>query len=156
MIGPRVLVDPLHCLAFDGGSWKMYPHLVINHFRFYCAFEGARLISCRPSSDLEITRHLCSWVETKNTVCIVFLPFVFGVINLVPPSHAIFPLLWQAMGELRGQPQDHLKYLGLKACRHKHLPPCKKELVMHQKCLAKSVFPVSVFCKVGNIWLNDV
>lgn len=73
-------------------------------------------ISCRPSPTLEIALHLCSSVETKNTVhCFLFFSpsFVFGVINLVPSSPAICPLLWQAMGELRGWPQDHLKYLGL-------------------------------------------
>lgn len=70
-------------------------------------------ISCRPSPTPKIARHLCSSVETKNTVHCFPPSFVFGVINLVPSSPAICPLLWQAMGELRGWPQDRLKYLGL-------------------------------------------
>lgn len=70
-------------------------------------------ISCRPSPIREIARHLCSPVEINNTSVLFFPSFVFGVINLVPPTPAICPLLGQAMGELRGWLPDHLKYLGL-------------------------------------------
>lgn len=68
-----------------------------------------------PPPPFEIVICSCSCMETKieHNAYKPFAPLMF------PFMPDISLLLWQAIRELRGQPQDLLKYLRFRACIHK-------------------------------------